>query len=213
MTAATLSHLPLTAGSAVASSIGRGGLWALSSLLRGGYWAVAQFMRAPVTITAVAAMAGLSVLAGSNALYFQTSRHPAPWFFAAPRQVAPASTPLIRPVIPATRPRFQPASLDTQTTGSVGVQPAVAPIGNDDVAMVQRKLASLNLFDGTADGLFGRRTASAIKAFEIRAGLSPHGKLTRETIATIMAAPLPGSQQLAVTQPLPATEPPPAAVG
>ena len=209
MTAATLSHLPLNAGGAIATTIGRTGMWTLAQLIRTGTWAFSQFMRAPITITAIAAMAGLSLLAGSNALYFQTSRHPAPWFFAPPaRQAAPA--PGLKPVIPATRPRFQPTSLDLQTTGSLGVEPAVAPISNDDVLMLQKKLASLKLFVGTPDGMFGRRTASAIKAFQTKAGLSARGTLTREIVATIMAAPLPAAQPLPVAQPVPMAQPLPA---
>ena len=210
MTAATLSHLPLNAGGAIATTIGRTGMWTLAQLIRTGTWAFTQFMRAPITIAAIAAMAGLSLLAGSNALYFQTSRHPAPWFFAPPaHQAAPA--PVIKPVIPATRPRFQPTSLDLQTTGSLGVEPAVATISNDDVLMLQKKLASLKLFVGTPDGMFGRRTASAIKAFQTKAGLSARGTLTREIVATIMAAPLPAAQSLPVAQPAQMAQPLPAA--
>jgi hypothetical protein len=92
MTASTLSNLSLMAGGAVASTLGRAGTWAF-----------ARYMRAPLASTGLLAMVTMTAMAGSNALYFQTHRHPAPFFgqpqdvpvpVAAPR-VAP--TPLIAP--------------------------------------------------------------------------------------------------------------------
>src|SRR5665213_2064663 len=100
MTAATLSRLPISAGGAAAASLARGVYWVLNRLIDLGYLVAAQFMRAPVAISTIAAIVAFSLLAGGNALYFQSSRHPAPLFFA-PRHIAPA--PAARPVIPATR--------------------------------------------------------------------------------------------------------------
>src|SRR6201999_4198840 len=85
MTAATLSRLPLAAGGSLVGSLGRGGFWAFSRLLDFGFWGSAQFMRAPIAVSSVAAILGFSILAGSNALYFQRERHPAPLFFSAPK--------------------------------------------------------------------------------------------------------------------------------
>ncbi|HTJ57016.1 MAG TPA: peptidoglycan-binding domain-containing protein [Devosiaceae bacterium] len=189
MTAATLSRLPLSAGGAVAGSFARGGVWTLTHLVDMGYWSVAQFMRAPLAISSVAVVAGLSVLAGSNALYFQTHRHPAPLFFAPPKQVAPS--PVVRPVIPAVRLRPQP-TIDTQTTGGLGTAPAVETIDNADVMALQKKLVALKLLDDKADGVFGRHTAAAIRAFELKAGMKPRGQLTRHLLAAVLAAPLSG---------------------
>jgi hypothetical protein len=69
MTATTFTRLPLQAGSAVATSMGRFGIWTLT-----------HYMRAPLASTGLLAMVTLTALAGSNALYFQTARHPAPFF-------------------------------------------------------------------------------------------------------------------------------------
>jgi peptidoglycan hydrolase-like protein with peptidoglycan-binding domain len=187
MTAATLSRLPVTAGSVVAGSLVRSSVWVLARLIDGGFWAVAQFMRAPVAVSAVAGIVGFSILAGSNALYFQTSRHPAPLFFPPGR----AAIAEVKPVIPAPRPRLLPAAVDNETTGSVGPQPLQTPIGHDDVLALQKKLGALELFKGQPDGLFGRRTITAIKAFETKAGLTARGKLTRELLAAVTAYPLP----------------------
>ena len=202
MTAATLSRLPLSAGGALAGSVARGGLWIVAVAIDAGYWLVRQFMRAPVAVSCVAAVAGFSLLAGGNALFMQTERHPAPLFFSPGLRAAAHA----RPAAPAPRPLPRPAEIDTETTGSLGaVQPAPsAPIGNDDVLALQKKLVALDLLDAKPDGLFGRRTASAIRAFETKAGLKLSGKLTRELIEAVMAAPLP-----AVPQPSSAQTPAP----
>src|SRR3954452_3293672 len=73
MTDSTLTRLPLMAGSAVAASLSRAGLWTFS-----------RYMRAPLASTALRGMGPLPALAGSNALYFQTARHPARLFAHAP---------------------------------------------------------------------------------------------------------------------------------
>ena len=194
MTAATLSRLPITAGGALAGSLARGGYWTITRLVDFGLWTGAQFMRAPVAISTVAVIAGLSLVAGSNALYFQTSRHPAPLFFPPPRPAAPA--PVVRPVFPAVRPHAEPP-IDRQTTGSLGNAPTADTIDNADVKLLQQKLVALKLLDGTADGIFGRHTATALRAFETREGMKPRGMLTRELFAAVMAAPLSDDQPAA----------------
>jgi len=200
MTAATLSRLPLSAGGALAGSLARGGLWTMAFLIDAGYWAAGRFMRAPVAISCVIAITGFSVLAGSNALFLQNGRHPAPLFFA-PSKAQVAS---IKPATPMARPRQAAPAIDEETTGSVGIHPETAgAISHDDVIALQRKLAALKLFDGTADGLFGRRTAAAIKAFEIKAGDKPRGKLTRELLSAVLAAPIPAVEAPVEPRPTP----------
>ena len=202
MTAATLSRLPISAGGALAGSLARGARWSLAHAMELAAWGLAQFMRAPVAITCVVAITGFSVLAGSNALFMQTGRHPAPLFFS-PR---PAAIP-VKPVIPATRPRPQPAAIDRETTGSVSPRAVNEALGTEEVRALQKKLAELDLFKGTLDGLFGRRTSTAIKAFEMKVGMKPTGKLTRRIVDVVLAAPVPGAQPLppaAVPQPAPA---------
>ena len=91
MTATTFSRLPLLAGTAVATSLGRAGLWTMS-----------RYMRAPLASTGMLALVTLTALAASNALYFQTARHPAPFFaptmdvpVAQPQEVAPEPMPAL----------------------------------------------------------------------------------------------------------------------
>ena len=89
MTAATLTHLPLAAGGAVLASAGRAALWAFS-----------HYMRAPLTNTAIVSMVALTAMAGSNALYMQAHKHPAPLFAPVAQHVA---APRVTSVVPAVR--------------------------------------------------------------------------------------------------------------
>lgn len=191
MTAATLTHLPFAAGSAVLASAGRAALWAFS-----------HYMRAPLTNTAILSMVSLTALAGSNALYFQARKHPAPLF--APVQQQLEAAPVIKPVIPAVRQKKPVlAPLPTKPAASVAADPR--PIGNAEVFDLQRKLEMMQLFDGTIDGYYGPQTARAIKRFEALNGMKPTGELTHEVVEAILKAPAIASSP--VVSALPAPEP------
>lgn len=193
MTAATLTHLPMAAGGAVLASAGRAALWAFS-----------RYMQAPLTNTAILSMVSLTAMAGSNALYFQEHKHPAPLF--APYAEREDAAPRVAPVIPAMRPTRRPvlpALPQTEATGSVA--PDAKPIGNAEVFELQRKLQMLELFDGTIDGYYGPQTARAIKEFEERNGMKPKGELTSEIVEAIRKAP--SIQAAPVVEALPAAEP------
>ena len=184
MTVEAMSSLPFQAGSAVAAAAGRTALWAIS-----------VYMRQPLRNTALAALVGLSAMAGSNALYKQSHHHPAPLFgtFEAAEPVAPRKAKSA--VLPAKRPLKLAQPVSSETTGSVD-EPATMPqlIGHDDVLMLQQKLSDLGMFTGSVDGLFGPRTAKAIKAFEQSTGRTPRGLLTPAVVASIrdaQAAPPP----------------------
>ncbi len=188
MTATTLSHLPLAAGSAAAAALGRFIVWTFD-----------RFMRAPLANSALVAMVTLSALAGSNALYFQVGRHPAPLFAPAmdvPVAInvgtkPPVSVPVIAPAVPP-RPRSNPIA------GVTPPSPA-GPVGNPDVYEVQKRLSELQLFTGTVDGYYGPMTAKAIREFEVRNGLQPMGAMTPELVDAIRRvnsdASVPAQQQ------------------
>lgn len=179
MTAATFSHLPLAAGSALLHSAGRVSVWAIT-----------HYFRAPLANTGILAMLTLTAMAGTNALYNQTSRHPAPLFAPAADEVASiVSAPAeVRPA-PALR-RTAQVPVEEVTTGSVSGQQVVPadPIGNTEVFALQKKLLELKLFEGTVDGYYGPKTANAIRNFELRMGMKPQGALTREVVDAIMHA-------------------------
>lgn len=196
MTAATLTHLPFAAGSAALAAAGRAALWAFS-----------RYMRAPLTNTAIFAMVSLTAMAGSNALYFQAHKHPAPLFAPMVQQATVA--PQVKPVIPAVRqkkPVLAPLP-KTETTGSIAADSR--PIGNAEVFELQRKLEMLKLFEGTIDGYYGPRTARAIKKFEELNGMKPKGELTTEILEAIRNAP--AISATPVVEALPAPDPLPAA--
>ena len=189
MTVESYSSLPFSAGGALAGAMYR-------SALAG----VALFMRQPLRNTAVVGLAGLCALAGSNALYRQ-HHHPAP-LFGSFDATEPSSSAHVVKEPKAVMPIERPARLgvDTSdTTGNIAPQAAVAPtpapaptvIGRDDVIALQKKLTALNFFTGTADGLFGAKTAAAIRAFEQSVGRPARGMLTPQIVALITAAPLP----------------------
>ncbi|KKC33694.1 peptidoglycan-binding domain-containing protein [Devosia psychrophila] len=205
MTVTTFSRLPLLAGSAVAATLGRAGLWTVS-----------RYMRAPLASTGLLAMVTLTALAASNALYFQTARHPAPFF--SPALDVPIAQPFVAPV-------GQPASVERtavlpevsdDTTGSVATLPQVAPasavvsggpVGNKDAFAVQKRLSELGLFNGAVDGFYGPMTASAIRSFETRNGMTPTGALTPGVIEAILksdaAGRVPVAQQVEPVPPAP----------
>lgn len=200
MTLEAYSSLPIAAGGAVGRVAGRGLLWI-----------GAIYMRDAARNTAIAALMGLSLLAGGNALYKQSHHHPAPLFgsFEAVPSPSVAKAPkVLKPVMPADRP----AKLDidtTETTGSLAPVKAIpATIGNDDVLALQKKLAALKFFTGTADGLFGPRTAKAIRAFEQSLGRPQTGLLTSAIVDLVQAAALPiqpAPQPVVASLPSPAT--------
>ncbi|MEQ1769152.1 MAG: peptidoglycan-binding protein [Devosia sp.] len=175
MTAMALAEIPFQAGGAIAAAAGRGAVWAIG-----------HYMRQPLRNSGLVLLVGLSSLAVSNALYFQTHRHPAPLFGVAGSDLQVAEEQA--PAVPAPRPKSLKLPLaDTTTTGSVSPSTGTAAvIGNAEVFEVQRKLKSFGLFDATVDGLYGPRTARAIKAFEERQGLKPLGELTTEIVRAIL---------------------------
>ncbi len=187
--------LPFSAGGAVAAAAGRTALWGLS-----------LYMRQPLRNTAVIALVGLSAMAGANALYKQAHHHPAPLFGSFPAATAPAaaSKPAhpAKPVMPVDRPGKLVVDT-TETTGSLPPPTATAApvIGNDDVMALQKKLAALNLFTGTPDGLFGPRTSKAIKAFEQQNGRTPRGLLTPQILDLVAAAPIPEAMPAPISTP------------
>ncbi|GHA29479.1 hypothetical protein GCM10007989_26340 [Devosia pacifica] len=180
MTASTLTQLPVMASSA-----------ALTSVARVSGWALSRFMRAPVANTGMAAMATLTALAMSNALYNQTMPHPAPFFAQSPNVPTPVAPRTAEPqVIPPVEqapvaPEMSAPAASTETTGSIS---STEPVGNPDVFAVQKKLSELGHYSGSLDGLYGPNTARAIRAFEQAHGMTPEGALKPEVIQAILGA-------------------------
>ena len=187
----TLSRLPLAAGGVVASFLGRIGVWTFH-----------HYMRAPLASTGLLAMATLTAVAGSNALYFQPARHPAPLFSPAPNvpvpvETASVPTQIIAP-LPVTSSVERPFVAPVETSSVATPQPQQVapmaapvpsePVGNAEVYALQKKLREMGYFEGTVDGYYGPMTARAIRAFEERNGLEPTGALERGVVDAILKA-------------------------
>src|SRR5690554_3529918 len=91
MTTSTMTNIPL----AIA------GLAGLAA--RGGHWCFERMVRSPMGSTAFVLVTGLTLMAGTNALYLQKVPHPAPMFSST--QAAPVpelvTPPPVRPVVVA----------------------------------------------------------------------------------------------------------------
>lgn len=183
MTTSTMTNIPLAIGAGLAGLAARGGQWCLE-----------RMVRSPMGSTAFVLVTGLTLMAGTNALYLQEVRHPAPMFSsvaAAPvsELVAP---PPVRPVLATpTEETVQPVAVPVPASAQVS-QPESAQtlIGNADIAAMQEKLKQLGLFDGTVDGYYGPKTADAIRAFEQRHGLPRTGAASPQVIEAVRSAPL-----------------------
>ncbi|HZY67748.1 MAG TPA: peptidoglycan-binding domain-containing protein, partial [Devosia sp.] len=181
MSVEAFAGLPLQAGQAVATGAGRAAKWAIGT-----------YMRAPLRNTAIAALTTFSAMAGSNALYNQTGHHPAPLFGSFEAEAGKAEPVPVMPIEKPVKLLASPAAAAPETTGSVQVAEPIPtkPIGNEDVFEIQRKLTAFKLFDGKVDGLYGPRTARAIRAFEETVGRRPTGELTPEIVALIKDTPI-----------------------
>ncbi|WP_164730667.1 peptidoglycan-binding protein [Pelagibacterium montanilacus] len=208
MTASSLTHIPLSIGSALLALSGRG----LS-------WGAAQVMAAPMASAVLFTASGLVLMAGTNALYLQEGKHPAPMFSVQGQQAADAP-PAIAPVMatPPIRPEgLEMASVPPPASASPTPAPQPEPpsestpaIGNADIAELQERLSAMGLFDGTVDGYYGPKTADAIRAFEARSGLPRTGAASPDVLRAVRSA---GDQSSAapVPTPSPAPEPTPVA--
>lgn len=89
--------------------------------------------------------------------------------------------------------------------------PAAAPIGpaREEIRRAQQELARLGYDVGAADGVAGRKTKAAIRAFQEQAGLPVDGMVTPGLIAALAAAPAPAAALPDAAPPAPATAPPP----
>ncbi|NMA99728.1 MAG: peptidoglycan-binding protein [Phyllobacteriaceae bacterium] len=203
MTASTLSQLPIMVGSVLIDNVSRAGSWALS-----------RYMSAPLASTGLVALVTLTALAGSNALYFQTTTHPSPFFVPARAEVAILPTPVtdrpaaeeavsVLPTLPVAS--TQPA-VAQETTGSVTPVVPDTPVGNAQMFAVQKKLYELKIFTGTVDGYYGPRTASAIREFELRNGMTPTGSTDPKVMEAILSSDASGR---AAVQPQAAVQPAP----
>lgn len=79
--------------------------------------------------------------------------------------------------------------LDALQTGSQG----------DEVAQMQRALADVGCYTGTADGVFGETTHTAVQLFQAFNGLTPDGIAGRDTLALLYSDEAKGARSDTLT--------------
>lgn len=190
-----------------------------SALGRGLLWTTVTTFRAPVTTGLLVCMTLGTAYAATNALYFQTVRHPAPMFStdSNPAPKAPVKTSqrtatrapeptasISRQPSAQSSPATKPSAATSQPKAAPvpAVPEAVAEIGNADVKLLQQKLTVLGFYEGDADGYYGPRTAAAIRKFEASVGMDPKGALTPEVLARITGTKVTPTQEDSSTAPV-----------
>ncbi|MCX5479193.1 peptidoglycan-binding domain-containing protein [Kaistia geumhonensis] len=121
----------------------------------------------------------------TNAAYFQTAHHPAPFFATRPDAGTEATSTV---PLPKQRAGQNAANQPAKAEKPLASAPAAAPIPTDPVALLmetQRSLAALKLYDGAVDGKMGRQTRAAITAFETEQGLPATGQPSARLLALL----------------------------
>ena len=157
----------------------------------------------------------------SNAIFFQSTHHPEPWFGAPP--VARSGGPAVQepPEVPDPRLRAEVASPEAVSQAgpdvaradvpAVPVAPSRPATSPTLVADLQRGLAERGLYQGKVDGLYGAQTRAAISAYEKAQGLPVTGEasavvldhMTTASIAPVNAS-IPATPVTTVTVDVPA---------
>jgi len=131
----------------------------------------------------------------SNAAYFQTSRHPAPFFVTRAANDAAAPTPKARvDAAPAEAQSQSQSQAQAQAhtaaapAATIPPLPTAAPDSASLVTDTQRALATLKLYDGPIDGKIGPQTRAALSSFEMRIGLVPTGQPSPDLLVQLRKA-------------------------
>lgn len=130
-------------------------------------------------IVALAALATLTTLAGCAGPAPETAVAVPPT--ELPRAAVAAPAPIAEPR-PAPAPRVAPPQ-------PAPVAPAPAPEARMTIGDAQRKLIDLGYKPGPTDGLWGPRTAAALREFQRDQKLRQSGQLDAETQEKLRAAP------------------------
>lgn len=172
----------------------------LNNLSRVCGWAFAKFMTAPMQNLGVFTISAAIVFSASNALFWQTTTHPAPLFSETTQgqsvqtfgEIVPglnAPHPLELAVSRASAPISQEIQTPVSALPSNRGEGETGSVTHESLIRAQEVLSSMGFFTGKVDGFYGPLTAEAIRAYEIYRGLPPKGAITPEIIATILNGP------------------------
>ena len=133
----------------------------------------------------LATFIGLTALISGNALFMQTSPHPAPLFFTrtdsnSDKNIKPAPIPVAREtavVRSFSRPKQRPAGSSSQQ----------ALRGDPVTLAIQQALADAAYGPLTVDGIAGRETADAIRRFQLDQGMAVTGKIDDALISRLVS--------------------------
>ncbi len=178
MSSSLTYKLPLSLGNVIFSLLKRIFVWIFS-----------QIAKAPLASIIVILMSIGSSLAITNALFFQSSPHPAPLFIeqslneiahSASIQSANNERDKIVQSQPIVAPIIAPIKAPVPA-----VPEKIAKIKHQDIIKLQQKLFSLGFFSGKIDGFYGPQTAKAIRLFQSSIGQKPIGALTPELMLAV----------------------------
>lgn len=105
---------------------------------------------------------------------------------------------------------WSPAAAQAAPAAMPSPVPAAPPgPSREDVRAAQQNLARLGYDVGTLDGVAGRKTKAAIRAFQEKAGLPVDGAVTPDLIAALAAVPSPAGAPPTATPPTAGAAPAP----
>lgn len=141
-------------------------------------------VRNPAAVGGTTAFLVAMAFVSANALWYQPYQHTGAFFTTrALIEREPVATPQPRP---ARRPPTAAPAAATQvapeTTSSL-------PAGDEGVRRVQEILKSLDLYEGTVDGLAGPQTGSAVAHYQRLVGLTASGQIDEALLKQLGVTP------------------------
>ncbi len=87
--------------------------------------------------------------------------------------------------VDSSSPSYESSGGEEGSSASRGASLYIIGDSGSEVSSIQRKLKKMGYLDGSADGIYGGDTASAVKAFQDDEGLSATGMVDGDTLARI----------------------------
>ena len=128
---------------------------------------------------------GLAALISGNALFMQTSPHPAPLFFS--RTDTNSNTTAEPARIPVARETAVARSFGRSKQRPFGSDSHLAQRGDPVILAIQQALADAAYGPLTVDGIAGRETADAVRRFQLDQGLAVTGKIDDALISRLVS--------------------------
>ena len=147
-------------------------------------------LMAAVLVTMLLMMAGAAGVCEESIAELRDLKKSAEDAIESIKAPVPPETP--EPGEPTPSPTPDPTVYETLQNGSRG----------DDVKRMQVRLAALGYLNGSADGIYGNKTAEAVRAFQKSAELPETGVADPETQRALFATPVTAAAQAVTYAPL-----------